>query len=118
MFRALLYFNGKAVALLMLVTNLYQLVWPSTGAPPRLAAAQRLHQFIQQSPYAVMLLRGAGYGFVTHGADAAHLQPLHQTLPVKGMLAWQHSQLIFHFEVLQTHSTCLPMKTQLFGISF
>lgn len=49
---------------------------------PRLAGVQRLHQFIQQSPYAVMLLRRTSYGFVAHGADTAHLQPLHQT-PVK-----------------------------------
>lgn len=46
---------------------------------PELAGVARLHQFIQQSPYTVVLLRGAGYGFVAHGADAAHLQPLYQT---------------------------------------
>lgn len=66
---------------------------------------------------------------------------------VESMLAWQHPQLVFHFEVLQTHGTCLlhegavrqtqievnmghclasvsaqvhsyPMKIQLFWISF
>ena len=29
------------------------------------------------------------------------------SLPVEGMLAWQHPQLIFHFEVLQADGTCL-----------
>lgn len=67
----------------LLVANLYQLVWPGACVPPRLVAGDgRLHQFIQQSPYAVVLLRGASYGFVAHGADAAHLKPLYQT-PVK-----------------------------------
>lgn len=29
------------------------------------------------------------------------------SLPVESMLAWQHSQLVFHFEVLQTHGARL-----------
>ncbi|KAF3851247.1 hypothetical protein F7725_013019 [Dissostichus mawsoni] len=41
--------------------------------------AAQLHQFIQKGPYAVVLLRGARYWFVAHGADAAHLQPFYQT---------------------------------------
>lgn len=46
--------------------------------PPPPAVFPPLHQLVQQSPDAVVLLRGAGYRFVTHGADAAHLKPLHQ----------------------------------------
>lgn len=42
------------------------------------SAATALHQLIQQRPDAVVLLGGAGYRLVAHGADAAHLQPLHQ----------------------------------------
>lgn len=105
------------MSLFLLVVNFYQLVWPGTCVPPKLAGIEMLHQFIQESPYAVVLLRGPSYGFVAHGADAAHLQPLYQTLPVESMLAWQHSQLIFHFEVLETHGA-RPVKTQLFWISF
>lgn len=37
---------------------------------------------------------------------------LHYSLPVESMLAWQHSQLIFHFEVLQTHGTRLLCEWQ------
>lgn len=29
------------------------------------------------------------------------------SLPVESVLAWQHSQLVFHFEVLQTHGARL-----------
>lgn len=75
----LLCLNCKTVSFFLSVANVYQLVWPGSGVPPRLAVAERLHQFIQQSPYVVVLLRGASYGFVAHGADAANLQPLHQT---------------------------------------
>lgn len=85
------------------------LLWP---------VAHVLHQFIQQGAYTVVLLWGASDGLVTHRTNTAHLQPLHQTLPVKGMLAWQHPQLIFDFEVFQTHGTRLPMKVQLLWISF
>lgn len=75
--------TAKTVFLVLLVANLNQLVFGwAPASPPRLAGVERLHQFIQQSPYAVVLLRGAGYGFVAHGADTAHLQPLYQT-PVK-----------------------------------
>lgn len=70
------------MSLFLLVVNFYQLVWPDTRVPPKLAGIEMLHQFIQESPYAVVLLRGPSYGFVAHGADAAHLQPLYQT-PVK-----------------------------------
>lgn len=83
-----------------------------------LGSGTLLHQFIEQGAYAVVLLRRASDRFVTHGTYTAHLQPLHQTLPVKGMLAWQHPQLVFHFEVLETDGTRLPMKIQLFWISF
>lgn len=117
-FCALPCLNSKAVSLFLMVCNSHQLVWPGVGVPTRLVEAERLYQFIQQSSYTVVLLRRAGYGFVAHGADAAHLQPLYQTLPVESVLAWQHSQLVFHFEVLQTHSTRLPMKTQLLWIPF
>lgn len=48
-------------------------------------AAGTLHQFVQQSPYAVVLLGGPSDGLVAHGADAAHLQPLHQTPAKKNM---------------------------------
>lgn len=65
----------------VLLANLYQL-WPGACVPSSLAGIERLHQFIQQSPDAVVLLRGAGYGFVAHRADAAHLKPLYQA-PVK-----------------------------------
>lgn len=65
----------------VLLANLYQL-WPGACVPSSLAGIERLHQFIQQSPDAVVLLRGAGYGFVAHWADAAHLKPLYQA-PVK-----------------------------------
>lgn len=34
------------------------------------------------------------------------------SLPVESMLAWQHSQLVFHFEVLQTHGARLLCKWQ------
>lgn len=34
------------------------------------------------------------------------------SLPVESMLAWQHSQLVFHFEVLETHGTRLLCKWQ------
>lgn len=53
---------------------------PPPPTPSQLVVGdERLHQFIQQSPYAVVLLRGACYGLVAHGADTAYLQPLHQT---------------------------------------
>lgn len=61
---------------------------------------QGLHKFIQQSPYAVVLLRGAGYGFVAHGADAAHLQPLYQT-PVEEGRQERHKKRSQTF-----HQTC------------
>lgn len=77
-----------------------------------------LDQFIQQSAYAVVLLRRARHGLVTHGTHTTDLQPLHQTLPVEGVLAWQHPQLIFDFEVLQTHGTRLPMEVQLLRVTF
>lgn len=47
--------------------------------PGRQELSGVLHQFVQQSPYTVVLLSGASYGFVAHGADAAHLKPLYQT---------------------------------------
>ena len=34
------------------------------------------------------------------------------SLPVEGMLAWQHSQLVFHFEVLETHGARLLWEGQ------
>lgn len=55
---------------------------PASPPPGRQELSGVLNQFVQQSPYAVVLLRGASYGFVAHGADAAHLKPLYQT-PVK-----------------------------------
>lgn len=78
-FCALPCLNSKAVSLFLMVCNSHQLVWPGVGVPTRLVEAERLYQFIQQSSYTVVLLRRAGYGFVAHGADAAHLQPLYQT---------------------------------------
>lgn len=50
--------------------------------PPRRSEIEMLDQLIQQSPDAVVLFRRAGYRFVTHGAHAAHLKPLHQA-PVR-----------------------------------
>lgn len=64
----------RGMSLLSLV-----MMWLSTGLPPRLAGLRRLYQFIKQSPNAVMLLGGARYGFVAHGAHAAHLQPFYKT---------------------------------------
>lgn len=78
-FCALPCLNSKAVSLFLMVCNSHQLVWPGVGVPTRLVEAERLYQFIQQSSYTVVLLGRAGYGFVAHGADAAHLQPLYQT---------------------------------------
>lgn len=66
--------------LLIIPAGLAERFPPPPLTPSPLAAGdERLHQFIQQSPYAVVLLRGARYGLVAHGADAAYLQPLHQT---------------------------------------
>lgn len=61
------------------MANLYQLRCPGAVVLPWLVEDERLDQFIQQSPYVVVLLRRAGYGLVAHGADTAHLQPLYQT---------------------------------------
>lgn len=74
--------NAKTVSLSLPfgLYNLYQLVRPGLQCPTQAwQVLKGLNQFIQQSSYAVVLLRGAGYGFVAHGADAANLQPLHQT---------------------------------------
>lgn len=71
------------VSLLSLVMK-----WQTTGLPPRLAGVQRLYEFIKKSPNAVMLLRGACYGFVAHWAHTAHLQPFYKAFSVESMLAW------------------------------
>lgn len=76
-----------------------------------------LDQFVEQCADAMVLLWRTSDGFVTHGTHTAHLQPLHQTLPVKSVLAWQHSQLIFDSEVLKAHGT-RPVKIQLLRIAF
>lgn len=39
---------------------------------------ERLDQFIEQGPYAVVLFRGPSDGLVAHGTDTSDLQPLHQ----------------------------------------
>lgn len=49
------------------------------------SAVETLHQLIQQSPDAVVLFRSTGYRFVTHGADTAHLKPLHEAPVRKNM---------------------------------
>lgn len=67
-------------------------------------------------------MRGVGLeptdGFVTHGADTADLQPLHQTLFVKSMRAGTHSKLISTPEFFQTHCTGLSKKAQFLARPF
>lgn len=60
---------------------------PFFPPPPRRSAVKALHQLIQQIPDAVVMFRNAGNRFVTHGADAAHLKPLHEA-PVQKNMKW------------------------------
>lgn len=60
-------------------------------------------------------------GLVAHGADAADLQPLQQTLAVEGVGTGTHSELIPAAESFQAHSARLPTytkKTEFLSCSF